>query len=141
LESVLGNDAIDRSFADMEVTLSEFLSDDFGTGFGIQETMADDLTNHFLGAPVVGFGTPFGAKQSAPPLFEKEGSDLEVTLAAKTEFRRCAVNSFRAALSLDEHGELAGYFIGFGNGEGPGFTLDAASGKLERNHANSPRRS
>jgi hypothetical protein len=130
----LGNDTVDGSFADRKVTLSEFLGDDFRARFRIEETMADDLTNHFLGAPIVGFGAPFGTEESLPALFEKEGSDLEVTLTAKTEFRRRAVNSFRAAFSLDEHGQFAGYLVVFRNGKSPRFTFDALFGKIERNH-------
>jgi hypothetical protein len=124
LESKLGNDPIYGSLADTEATLSEFLSDHFGAGFRIQEPVADDLTNDFLGAPVVRFRTSFGTEESLAALFEKQASDLEVTLAAKTELCRRAINASRAALSLDEHGQLSGDFIGFGNGKSPGFTLD-----------------
>ncbi len=59
MQSILGNDAIDSSFADTEVTLSEFLSDDFSAGLRIQKPVADDLTDDFPGTPVVGFGTSF----------------------------------------------------------------------------------
>jgi hypothetical protein len=48
LESELADDAIHGSFAYAEVTLSEFLSNDFRTGFGIQESVADDLADEFL---------------------------------------------------------------------------------------------
>jgi hypothetical protein len=35
LQSELRNDAIDGAFTDAEITLAEFLRDDFGTGFRI----------------------------------------------------------------------------------------------------------
>jgi len=139
LQSVLGNDTIDGSFADVEVTLSKFLGNDFGAGFRIQEPVADDLTNRFLGSTIVRFGTPFGAKESLAALFEEERADLKITLTAKTEFGRCTIDSFGTAFPFDEHGQLEGYLISFGNGEAPRFTLDALLGKLERNHRNSPR--
>lgn len=134
MESELGNDAVYGSFADREVTLSEFLSDDFGARFRIQKPVADDLTDEFLGAPVVGFGTSFGAEESPAAFFQKEGPELEVALTAITEFGSGPVNAFRAAFALDEHGELPSDFVVLGNGQGTGLALDAFLEKFERNH-------
>jgi hypothetical protein len=134
LEPELVNDTVHGSLADPEVALSEFLSDDFGAGFGIEEAVADDLTNEFLGAPVVGFWTSFGTEESLAAILKKERSDLEVTLAAKAEFSSGTVNPFRAAFAFDEHGQFSGDLIGFGNRKSAGFTLDVFFGKLERNH-------
>jgi hypothetical protein len=138
LQSVLSDDAIDGSFADMEVTLSEFLGDNFGARFGIEETMADYLTNRFLRTPIVRFGPPFGIEESLAAVLEKEGAKLKVTLTAKTELGGGTFDAFRAAFSLDEHGQLAGDFISIRNGKGPSITFDALFRKLERNHRNPP---
>ena len=134
MESELGNDAVYGSFADGEVALSEFLSNDFGAGFRIQESVADDLTDEFLGAPVVGFWSSFGAEESLAALFKKKGPDLEIALAAITEFSGGSINAFRAAFALDEHGEFPSDFVVLGNGQGTGLALDAFLEKFERNH-------
>jgi hypothetical protein len=94
LESELGNDAVYGSFANGEVALSEFLSNDFGAGFRIQEPVTDDLTDEFLGAPVIRFRASFGAEESLAALFKKEGPDLEVALTAVTEFGSSPINAF-----------------------------------------------
>lgn len=125
MESELGNDAVYGSFADGEVALSEFLSNDFGAGFRIQESVADDLTDEFLGAPVVGFWASFGAEESLATLFKKEGPDLEVALTAITEFGGGPINAFRAAFALDEHGKFPSDFVVLCNGQGTGLALDA----------------
>jgi hypothetical protein len=72
LEPELVNDAIYGPLADTEVALSEFLGDDFGAGLRVQESMPDDLTDEFLGAPVVGFRAPFGAEEAFAALFEEK---------------------------------------------------------------------
>jgi hypothetical protein len=36
--------------------LAQFLGDDFGGGFRIQEAMVDDQAHDLLGAAVIGFG-------------------------------------------------------------------------------------
>lgn len=134
MESELGNDAVYRPFADTEVTLSEFLSDDFGTGLRIQEAVTDDLTDQFLGAPVVGFGAALGAEESLAAFLKKEASELEVTLTAKTEFSGGTVNAFSAAFAVDEHRKLTCDFIVLGNGQGAEFALDTFVEKFEGNH-------
>jgi len=101
------------------------LSNDFGTGFRIQEPVTDDLTDEFLGAPVVGFWASFGAEESLAALFKKEGPDLEVALTAKTELGSSPINAFRAAFAFDEHGKLPSDFVVLGNGQDTGLALDA----------------
>jgi hypothetical protein len=63
LESELVNDAVYGALTGTEVTLSEFLSNHLGTGLRIQEAVPDDLTDEFLSAPIVGFGSPFAAEE------------------------------------------------------------------------------
>ena len=134
MQPELSNDAIDGALADAEVSLAEFLRDDFGAGFRVQEAVTDHLADEFLGAPVTGSGAAFGAEESLAAFLQKEGAELEVTLPAKTELGGGPVNAFAAAFALDEHGELAGDFIVFGNGQGARFALDAVLEKLEGKH-------
>jgi hypothetical protein len=136
LESELGDDAVDGSFADAEVALSELLSDDLGAGFGIQEAMTDDLADEFLGAPVIGFGAPLGAEEALSALGQKAGPELEVTLTAEAELLCGAVDAVGSAFAFDEHGELASDLVPSRDGEGPGGALDAFPEKLEGNHGN-----
>ena len=104
MESELVDDPIYGSLADAKVALSEFLGDDFGACLWIQEPVTDDLTNKFLGSPVPGLGTSFRAEESLAALLEKEGSDLEVALTAEAKFSGDAVNPFRTAFTVNEHG-------------------------------------
>jgi hypothetical protein len=135
LQSELSDDPVDRTFTDAEVALPEFLRDDFGAGFRIQEAVTDHLADEFLGASVIGFGAAFGTEEGRAAFLQKKGAELEVTLTAIAEFGGSMVNAFRSAFALDEHGEFAGDFIGFSNGQGAGWTLDAFLEELERNHA------
>jgi hypothetical protein len=116
LQPELGDDAVDGAFTDAEVTLAEFLSDDFGAGFRIQEAVTDDLADELLGASVVGLGAAFGAEEGRAAFLQKKGAQLEVPLTAIAEFGGRAVNTFRATFALDKHGEFAGDFVVFGNG-------------------------
>jgi hypothetical protein len=137
LESELVNDAVYGTLTGTEVTLSEFLGNHFGTGLRIQEAVPDDLTDEFLSAPIVGFGSPFAAEKGFTALFEKKSSQLEVTLTAKAEFGSDAVNALCAAFAVDKHSKFTSDFVVFGNGEGAEFTFDALLEKLNRNHGGS----
>jgi hypothetical protein len=115
LQAELSNDAIDGSFACAEVALAEFLSNDLGTGIGVEKSVTDHLADEFLAASIVRLRASFGAEQSLSSLFEEEGLELKVTLAAETEFGSGAVDAFRAAFTFDEHSEFKGDFIVVGN--------------------------
>ena len=130
LKPELSDDAIDGAFTDAEVTRAEFLRDDFGAGFGIQKAVTDHLADEFLGATIVGSGAAFGAEESGAAFLQEEGAELEVTLPAKAEWGGGAVNALRAALALDEHGELAGDFIVGGKGQGADGARDTLFEKL-----------
>jgi hypothetical protein len=134
LESELGNDAVYSPFADREMTLSEFLSNDLGAGLRIQESVTDDLTDEFLGAPVVAFGASFGAEESLAAFLKEKSSELEVTLTAIAEFGGGMVNAFRAAFAVNEHRDFTRDFVVFGDGQGPDCALDALPEKFEGNH-------
>jgi hypothetical protein len=96
--------------------------------------VADDLTDEFLSAPVVGFWTSFDAEEGLTTLFKKESPELEVALTAESEFSCCTVNAFGAAFTLDEHSEFKGDFVVFGNGQGAQLALDTFLEKFEGNH-------
>jgi hypothetical protein len=135
LQSELSNDAIDGAFADAEVTLAEFLREDFGAGIGIEEAVADHLADEFRGAPVGGGGAAFGTEERRGAFLQEEGAELEVTLTAKTEWGGGTVNALAAAFALDEHGELTRDFVVLGKGQGARLALDAVLEKLEGRQA------
>jgi hypothetical protein len=134
LKAKLGNDPVDSPFADTEVGLSEFLSNDLGGCLWIQETMTDDLANHFLGATIVGFGASFRIDQSLPPLFEEKSSELKVALATEAKLCRDLVYAQRAAFTLDEHGKFSGDFVIIRDGKRSGIALNGLFRNLERDH-------
>lgn len=118
----------------MEVALPEFLSNDLGTRFRVQEAVTDDLADHFLSAAVFGLGTSLGAEESPGAFFTEQGEQLKVTLAAVIEPGDDFVEWLDSTLSGDEHGELAGDLILLGDGEGAVLAVDPFFGKLERDH-------
>lgn len=138
MESELVNDAVYGTLAGTEVTLSEFLGNHFGAGLRIQEAVPDDLTNEFLSAPIVGFGSSFATDEGFAAFLEEKSPQLEVTLTAKAEFSSDAINAFCAAFAGDKHSKFTSDFVVFGNGEGAEFTLDALLEKFDRNHGGSP---
>lgn len=138
MESEIVNDTVYGTLTGTEVTLSEFLSNHFGTGLRIQETVPDDLTDEFLSSPIIGFGSSSAAEESFAAFFKEKSPELEVTLTAKAEFSSDAINAFCAAFAVDKHSQFTSDFVVFGNGEGAEFTLDALLEKLDRNHGGSP---
>lgn len=128
------DDAVYGPFTDTEVTLAEFLSDDFGARLRVQEAVTDDLTDQFLGTPVIGFGAALGTEESLAPFFKEEGPELKVTLTAEAELSSGTVNAFGAAFALDEHGKFTRDFIMLGNRQGAEFALDPFVEEFERNH-------
>ena len=134
MQAELGDDAVDGAFADAEVALAEFLRDDLGAGFGIEEAMTNHLADQFWGAPVVGLGAAFGTEETEAALLPKAGAQLEIALAAETKLGGGLRNAFRTAFALDEHGQFTGDFIIGGNGERAGKALEAFGGQVEGKH-------
>ncbi len=134
MQPELVDDAIDSSFADREITLSEFLSNHLCAGLRVEESVTDDLTQDLLGAPVVAFGASFGAEEGLAAFLEKKSPELEITLTAKAEFGGCLVNAFRAAFALDEHRDFTRDFVAIRDGQGTECALDALLKQFERNH-------
>jgi len=138
LQAKLGNDAIHGALADAEVTLAQFLGYDLGTGLGIQEAVANHLADEFLGAAVVGFGSPFGTEETLAALGKEERPELEIALAAITELGGNLVNVFGSAFTGQKHGQFAGDLIVFGNRQGAESTLDAFFKDIDGNHGRPP---
>ena len=93
--------------------------------------MADDLTDEFSGAPIVGFRTSPGIKEGMAAFFQEKGPELKVPLATESEFGSGTVNSFGTAFAFNEHGQFSGYLIGLGNRKGAGFAFESFFRKLK----------
>ena len=130
----MGDDSVHAPFADTQVTLPEFLRNDLGARFRVKESMADDLANDFLRAAVFCLGASLGADEGLGPFFPEKRQQLKVALAAVIESGNDFVNRLVATLSGDEHGELAGDFILFGDREGAVLAENAFFGELQRDH-------
>jgi hypothetical protein len=105
LKAVLLDDADDTASADRETGLAKFLCEDVERGIRIEEAVANDLANDFVGADIVAFGAWLVAKQSWAALFTKEFEQLEVSLFAEAELLGCLGGPGSLALAFDEHGE------------------------------------
>lgn len=99
------------------VSLAEFLSDDLGRGLRIQEAMADDLADDFVGAPVIGLGAGGFTVQSQGAVFFEQMEQLEIAGFGIAEFFGGLGGTGAFALAFEEHGQLEGEFIVGGDGQ------------------------
>ncbi len=96
--------------------------------------MADNLADDLLSAAVFGLWTSLGADESLAPCFTEQGQQLKVALAAVIESGNDFVERLVAALTGNEHGELAGDLILLGDREGAVLAADPFLGELESDH-------
>ena len=130
----MGDDAVHGPFADREVALPEFLSNDLGTRFRVKEAVTDDLADDFLSAAIFCLGTALGAEESPGAFFTEKGQQLKVALTAVIEPGNDSVERLVSTLPGNEHGKLAGDLILLRNGEGAILTANPFFGKLESDH-------
>jgi hypothetical protein len=136
LQAEVGNDAFDATGTDDPAGLAEFLGNDRGGGFGIEEAMANDLADDFVGTTVVAFGTAFVILQGEGTADGESLAQLEIALFAKAEFLGGMQGSQILALTFDEHGQFAGNFIVLGNAERPLGPDELLELKIELKHGN-----
>jgi hypothetical protein len=105
LKAVLFDDANDTTSADRESGLAKLLHNDVERGVGIEEAVANDLANDFVGADIVVFGARLVAKESWATLFTKELEQLEISLFAEAELFGRFGGSGPHTLAIDEHEE------------------------------------
>jgi hypothetical protein len=105
LKAVLLDDADDTTSTNRETGLAKFLCEDAERGVRIEEAVANDLANDFVGADIVAFGAWLVAKESWATLFTKEFEQLEISLFAEAELLRCLGGTCPLALAFDKHGE------------------------------------
>jgi hypothetical protein len=134
LKAELFDDAFDAAGADGQACLAEFLGDDVGGSLGVEEAVANDLADDFVGTAVVGFGAAFLAEQGLSALGLEEVSELEVALLGEAVLGGGLGGPEPLAIALHEHGQLAGDFVVFGDGEGAGVADEGMAIEVEGEH-------
>ena len=116
----MGDDAFDAAGTDGPAGLAEFLGDDIGGGVGVEEAVADDLADDFIGAAVEAFGAAFLAEQGGGAAVGERLAELEVALLAQAELACGGGGAEALALAFDEHREFAGDLVVGPEGAGAG---------------------
>jgi hypothetical protein len=131
LKAVLLDDTDDTPSADREAGLAELLSDDVDRGVGIEEAVTDDLTNDFIGADIVGFGTGFVALESCASMFTIELEQLKISRFAEVEFLSGLGGPEPFALAFNEHCQAGDDEVVRKDGELSGGAGDAVGRDVE----------
>jgi hypothetical protein len=105
LKTVLLDDADDTSNADRKACLAEFLRDDVDRGVRIEEAVADDLANDFVGADIVAFGAGLVALESCASMLAIELEQLKISLPAEFELLSGLDGAGPFASAFNEHGK------------------------------------
>ena len=105
MKAVLLDDAHDTTRADRETGLTKLLCESVERRVRIEEAVANDLANDFIGSDIVAFGAWLVAKEPWAALFTKEFEQLEIPLFAEAELVGCFGGTDSLALAFDEHGE------------------------------------
>ena len=132
----MADDPFDRAWADGPAGLAEFLGDDRGGSLGVQEAMANDLTDDFIGASVVAFGPAFLVGEGQSAAAGKGVAELEIALLTQAELFGCTKGAKAFALPFDEHGEFARDLIAVRNWESTMFANELPQFKVEVEHEN-----
>src|SRR5216683_2622456 len=120
LKAVVSDDAFDAARTDDPAGLAELLGDDVGGGVGVEEAVADDLADDFVGAAVATFGAAFLAEQGGAAAVGERLAELEVALLREAELACGGGGAEALAFAFDEHGEFAGDLVVGAEGEGAG---------------------
>ena len=91
--------------------LFQFLGDHFDRGVGIQEAVADDLTDDFVGAAVMGFGAAGLALEGGGAPLGQEAAQLKGARLGTAEFAGGGQRAKAGAFSLVDHGQFEGDFV------------------------------
>jgi hypothetical protein len=132
LQAILLDDADDTPSADREASLAELLRNDVDRGVGIEEAVADDLANEFVGADIVAFGAGLVALESCTSMFMIEFEQLKISLLAEAEFLSGPGGAEAFALAFNEHGQAGDDEIIGKNGELSGGADDAVGRHVEQ---------
>ncbi len=119
MQAVIGDDALDRTQTDSEVSLAQLLGHDLGGGLRVQKQVAQDLADSLVGAAVIGFGAGFFGLEGEETSVLEGVEQLVIALAAEAVFLGDGGNVLLEALALQEHEEAASQGIGWSDGQRP----------------------
>ena len=105
MQAILLDDADDTPSADREAGLAELLRNDVDRGVGIEEAVADDLANEFVGADIVAFGAGLVALESCASMFTIEFEQLKISLLGEVELGSGPSGTEPFALAFNDHGQ------------------------------------
>src|SRR5207302_4145978 len=117
--------------------LAQLLGDDVGRGVGVEEAVADDLADDFLGAHRGALGPAFLAPQRRRPPLVEALEELVIARPAEAVLGGGGGAAEAFALSLDEHEESFRGLIVRGDKQRAPSTDDSPLGQLET-HERSP---
>jgi hypothetical protein len=117
LQTKLSENPIHTPFANGETGLAQLLSDDLGTGFRVQEAMANRLADQLLAASIVGFGSAALTEQGDSSLIQEGFSQLKVALPTKTELSGGLARTERSTFAGDEHRQFQTDLVLWGKGQ------------------------
>ena len=132
----MGDDAFDAARTNDPAGLAEFLGDDVSRGVGVEEAMADDLADDFVGATVETFGAAFLAQQSGAAAVGERLAELEIALFTEAELACGGGGTEALALAFDEHGEFVGDLVVGAEGERAGGTDEELLLEIDLEHGN-----
>ena len=131
MQAVLLDDADDTPSTDWEAGLAELLRDEVDGDVGIEEAVADDLADDFVGADIVAFGAGLVALESCTSMFTIELEQLKISLFTEVELFSGLGGAKAFALPFDEHGQSGDDEIIGQNGEFSGRADDAVGRQVE----------
>lgn len=136
MQAEVRDDACDAPGADGQAALAEFLGDDVRRGFGIEEAMANDLSDDFVGAPVVVFGATFLVEQRGGAACAVGLSELEIALLAEAELAGRRARSESVAFAFEEHDEFGSEYVVDVDGQSALGTDELPELRIEGEHGN-----
>jgi len=124
LKAVLVENALDAAVAEGHAALADFLDDDLGGGIGIEEKVANDLSDDFVGSAIVGFGPPLLVLEAVGAALLKTAQELKVALSGVVVLSGGPRGSQAFTLALQEHGQFQGDFIIGSHRQGAGAAFE-----------------
>jgi hypothetical protein len=114
--------------------LAQFLRDDGGGGLGIEEAMADNLTNDLVSPAIVGFGAALLALQGRRAVLEVLVPELKIALLAESILLGGLQRAEFTALALDKHRQSPGNVVVVGDRKGSVRADESCSRKVHGEH-------
>jgi hypothetical protein len=136
LKGVVSDGPFHTADANRGSALNEFLSDDFGRGFGIEEPMPDDLTNDLIGSSIIPFGAPFLRDQALGTELSELFTELKIAAATESVLFGCGLGS-EFTFAFEQHRQAACDFIVVRHWQRAGIADESVLLEVEDRHGGS----